>query len=448
MDNLKKEIWQDIIKELSEELVNEGLDIWFYSVKANLNGNTLEIEVPNNFYIEQIKRKEERIRRITEALTGKLPDIKYTLYVYNSPSINTLTTVSLPVNEKRENFQTNLKAEYTFKEMVIGEFNKFAATVSENIAKNSGSLPLLFIYSKPGLGKTHMLHAIGNEMLNNNSSKKILYITAEDFVNEFINSIKQNTIEQFRAKYRNLDCLLIDDIQFIVAKGRSEEEFFFTFNTLFEYKKTIVITSDRKPDDIELNERLISRFKNGILADIKPPEFEARVAILEKENEKNRYGIEKDIIDFLAKNIKDSVRSLKGALMKVYNFSVFTNEFPTIEKVKVWVKEYISETDINDDKKITIEDIQQVVANEYGISVEELMSKQRKEKFVFPRHIAIYLAHELTDMSWTDIGKAFDKDHSTTIHASDKIKNMIINDPFFAEVINKIINKIKAKKEK
>ncbi|MGC9070986.1 MAG: DnaA ATPase domain-containing protein, partial [Elusimicrobiales bacterium] len=331
MDNLEKEIWQDIIKEMSQELINEGLDIWFYSVKASVNANVLEIEVPNSFYIDQIKRKEERIKEIIKNLTGSSPDIKYTISPYTSPQPHSVNIA----NEKNSFFHTNLKSEYTFKELVIGEFNKFAATVSENIAKNSGSLPLLFIYSKPGLGKTHMLHAIGNEMISINPNKKILYITAEDFVNEFINSIKQNTVEQFRAKYRSLDCLLIDDIQFIVAKGRSEEEFFFTFNTLFEYKKIIVITSDRKPDDIELNERLISRFKNGILADIKPPEFEARVAILEKENEKNKYGIEKDIIDFLAKNIKDSIRSLKGALMKIYNFSVFTNEFPTIDKVKV-----------------------------------------------------------------------------------------------------------------
>ncbi|MGC8867342.1 MAG: DnaA ATPase domain-containing protein, partial [Elusimicrobiales bacterium] len=171
MDNLEKEIWQDIIKEMSQELINEGLDIWFYSVKARVNANVLEIEVPNSFYIDQIKRKEERIKEIIKNLTGSSPDIKYTISPYTSPQPHSVNIA----NEKNSFFHTNLKSEYTFKELVIGEFNKFAATVSENIAKNSGSLPLLFIYSKPGLGKTHMLHAIGNEMISIYSNKKILY---------------------------------------------------------------------------------------------------------------------------------------------------------------------------------------------------------------------------------------------------------------------------------
>lgn len=446
MDNLKKEIWKNITKEMSQELINEGLDIWFFSVNASIDeSNNLEIEVPNNLYIEQILKKENRIKEIVNNIIGIYPEIRFKISGYhNYPQLKENT---IPY-DKNNKFQTNLKPEYTFEEMIIGEFNKFAATVSENVSTGKGITPLLFIYSRPGLGKTHMLHAIGNKMIKNNPNKRILYITAEDFVNEFINCLQQNKAETFRAKYRSLDCLLIDDIQFLVAKGKSEEEFFFTFNTLFEYKKIIVVSSDRKPDDTELNERLISRFKNGILADIKSPEFEARVAILQKENEKNNYGIEKDIIDFLAKNIKDSIRSLKGALMKIYNFSTFTGEFPTIDKVREWVKEYISEDETQGRKQITIEDIKEVVAEEYGITTNELTSKQRKEKYVFPRHIAIYLAHELTNMSWIDIGKAFDKDHSTTIHASEKIKTMISNDPFFAEAINKIINKIKTKKGK
>lgn len=443
MENLKRELWKDILKELSEELLNEGLDIWFYSIKkAFLDGNILDIEIPNNFYIEQIQKKEAEIKNIVKTKTGIEVEIKYTL----SPDQTSIPTENTVHPIKHQSFITNLNPEYTFEDMIISDFNKFAATVSQNIAKGSGNFSLLFIYSKPGLGKTHMLHAIGNEMIKNNPQKKVLYITSEDFINDYINSLKQNTVENFRSKYRSLDCLLIDDIQFLVAKGRSEEEFFFTFNTLFEYKKTVVITSDRSPNDIELNPRLVSRLKSGIVADIQPPEFEERVAILERENEKNRCGIEKDIIDFLAKNIKDNIRSLKGSLMKIYNYSIYTNEYPTIDKVKIWVSDYLS-IDESNDKKITIEDIQKVVAEEYGITVEELRSKQRKERLVFPRHIAIYIAHELTDLSWTDIGNAFNKDHSTTIHASEKIKTMVANDPYFAETVNKIINKIKTMKD-
>lgn len=445
MENLKKEVWQEILNNLSESLINEGLDIWFYSVKrAFLYEDTLEIEVPNNFYIEQIQKKEEEIKNIIREKSGKVVEIKYTLSSYQPP-----LPKETPIEQiKQSPFITNLNPEYTFDQMIISKFNKFAATVSQNIASDDSrsGISLLFIYSKPGLGKTHMLHAIGNEMLKRNPRKKVLYITAEDFINDYINSLKNNTLESFRARYRGLDCLLIDDIQFIVAKGRSEEEFFFTFNTLFEYKKTVVITSDRSPNDIELNPRLVSRLKSGIVADIQPPEFEERVAILERENEKNQYRIEKDIIDFLARNIKDNIRSLKGSLMKIYNYSIYTNEYPTIDKVKIWVSDYLSADEVKD-RKITIEDIQKVVAEEYGITVEELKSKQRKERLVFPRHIAIYIAHELTDMSWTDIGEAFNKDHSTTIHACEKIKTMVANDPYFAETVNKIINKIKTMKE-
>ena len=447
MENSKTEIWQEILKELSDSLINEGLDIWFYSIKkAFLDEKTLTIEVPNTFYIEQIQKKEEEIKNIVKSKIGIEPQINYALS-QEQHYIN-IARENSHQPTKQTSFVTNLNQEYTFENMVISKFNKFAATVSQNIANGNikSPIPILFIYSKPGLGKTHMLHAIGNEMLRLNPRKKVIYITAEDFINDYINSLKQNTIETFRSKYRGLDCLLIDDIQFIVAKGRSEEEFFFTFNTLFEYKKTIVITSDRSPNDIELNPRLVSRLKSGIVADIQPPEFEERVAILERENEKNNCGIEKDIIDFLARNIKDNIRSLKGSLMKVYNYSIYTNEYPTIDKVKIWVSDYLTNDDSRE-KKITIDDIQKVVAEEYGITIEDLRSKQRKERLVFPRHIAIYLAHELTDLSWTDIGNAFNKDHSTTIHACEKIKSMVSTDPYFAETINRIINKIKTMKD-
>jgi chromosomal replication initiator protein len=308
----------------------------------------------------------------------------------------------------------------------------------------------LFIYSRPGLGKTHILHAIGNELLKKNSNTKVLYITAEYFVNEYIDSIKQGKVDLFRSKYRSLDCLLIDDIQFIVEKGRSEEEFFFTFNTLFEGKKQIVITCDRPPNDINLNERLISRFKSGLVADIKPPAYEERMAVLKKEIEKNGYNIPDEILTFVAQNVKDSIRSLKGCLGLIHHYSVYSGEYPTIDRVKEWIKDYLP-PDISGDSQynITIEDIQKVVAEEYGVNVEDLKSKQRTERLAFPRQIAIYMACELIpSMSLPEIGKHFNKDHSTVIHARDKIKHMLNTDPFFAERINIIINKIKNKNVK
>lgn len=444
MDNIKNNIWNDIIEELSEELKRDDLYLWFSSVKkADIKDNILEIEVPNNLYIERISKKEETIKTRIKILTGVDVVIKYTI----SPISDTEQITEIPKKEEtvQNAFITKLNPEYTFDDMVISQFNQLAASFSRSVASEIGKINPFFIYSRPGLGKTHMLHSIGNEILKNKPFLKVLYITAEDFVNEYITSIQQSRVDLFRNKYRNLDCLLIDDIQFIVTKERSEEEFFFTFNTLFEYKKQIVVTSDRPPNDIALNERLISRFKIGPVADIRPPELEERMAILRKENEKQRYNIPDDVISFIAQNIKDSIRSLKGSLLNVYHFSVYSNEYPTIDKTKEWIKDHLSVNDLNSKPAIKVDDIQRIIADEYGISVDDIKSKQRSERFAFPRQVAIYITCELTDMSLPDIGKFFNKDHSTIIHARDKIKQYLNNDPFFSEKVNNIINKINNK---
>ncbi|MEF3280713.1 MAG: chromosomal replication initiator protein DnaA [Elusimicrobiota bacterium] len=443
MDNLKNDIWNKIKEEIAEEIKKDNLDIWFSSINnVILNNETLEIEVPNTLYIENISKKENIIKERIKIITGKDINIKYSVNQKNEVEPKDLypkTKEYIP-----NPLKSNLNPAYTFEELIVHNFNQLAAGFSKNVVNEMGKLPL-FIYSKPGLGKTHMLQAIGNEILKTRPLSKILYITAEDFVNEYINSINHKNIDVFRNKYRNLDCFLIDDIQFIVAKERSEEEFFFTFNALFEYKKQIVVASDRPPNDIQINERLISRFKSGLVADIKTPDYEARMAILNKENEKQNYKIPQDVIDFIAQNVKDSIRSLKGCLSMVYHYSVYSNEYPTIDRTKEWIKDYLSVNNTNYSNQISIDDIQKIIAEEYGITVEEIKSKQRSERFAIPRQIAMYIACEITNISLPDIGKAFDKDHSTVIYARDKIKQLLNSEPFFAEKINNLINKIKNK---
>jgi len=442
MENTKNEIWSIILKDIINEVKNEGLEVWFNSInRTELSGNEFKIFIPNDFYKIEISKKEEEIKNKLKIITGNDIEIKYELL----PQQEQENEINIPVAHiEQPKFANNINPEYTFDNMVISKFNQFAASVCEKVVADIGKNSPLFIYSKPGLGKTHLLHAIGNSIIQNKPSARVIYITAENFVNEYIDSIKQNKMDSFRNKYRNLDCFLIDDIQFMVEKGRSEEEFFFTFNTLSDYKKQIVVTSDRSPNDINLNERLISRFKSGLVADIKPPEYEERMAILKRENEKNKFNIPQDIINFLAENIKDSIRSLKGCLSMIYHYSSYSKEYPTIDRTKEWIKDYLT---INNklSYKVNIEDIQSIVAQEYSITVDEIKSKQRSERLSFPRQIAIYIACEITDLSLPDIGKFFNKDHSTVIHARDKIKQLLNSDPFFSEQINDLINKIKNK---
>lgn len=446
---MTENIWNEIINDIKEELKKDNLDIWFSSIKkAELKDDVLEIEVPNSFYIDQISKKEDLIKNRLKILNGKDIKIRYAvkqeetkddILKENEAKIDNEVVVGGNI------FKSNINPDYTFDNMIISEFNKFAASHSKQIANENSKDKILFIYSNPGLGKTHMLHAIGNEILKSKPQAKVLYTTAEVFVNEYIDSIKQNRVDNFRTKYRNLDCLLIDDVQFIVAKEKSEEEFFFTFNALSDYGKKIIISSDRPPNDIAVNERLISRFKIGAVADIKSPEYEARMAILKKENETHKYNIPDDVINFIAENVKDSIRSLKGCISTVYHYSYYSNEYPTIDKTKEWIKDFLTINTNAQPTKITIEDIQRIISEEYGITVEELKSKQRSERFAFPRQIAIYISCEISGLSLPEIGKQFNKDHSTVIHARDKIRQILNSDPFFSEKINNLINRIKNK---
>ena len=300
-----------------------------------------------------------------------------------------------------------------------------------------------FIYSAPGLGKTHLLHAIAHGIFKNNSSARILYTASENFVNEYIDSVRGGATEQFRNKYRKLDCLLLDDIQFLVNKDRSEEEFFYTFNSLFESKKQIVVTSDRPPRELALGQRLISRFLSGVVADIKIPDFETRMAILRQKRDQHNYKLPDDVITFIAENVKKNIRELEGCLITVVNFFSNMPVQPSIDSVRELIKDHISDQD-HDDKKVTIELIKTIVSDKYSVELKDFNSKKRSENIAFPRQVAMYLANTLTDLSLTDIGEAFGRDHATVIYAKNKIGQLVQSDPYFNETLNQIISKIKA----
>jgi len=294
-----------------------------------------------------------------------------------------------------------------------------------------------------GLGKTHLMHAIGHAIRTHDERARVLYTTSEQFVNEYINSLRYDKPDAFRSKYRHLDCLLIDDIQFIIAKGRSEEEFFYTFNALFDSRKQIVISSDRAPKEMAPSEqRLISRFEWGVVADIKPPDLETRIAILKKKAEAEQLFIPDDVILFIAGAIKTNIRELEGSLIRLSAFASLTGGALTVDTAKEILKDSITS---EYSTPVRLDTIQKLVCQKYSVDMRALKSRSRTNEIAFPRQLAMYLACTLTDLSTTDIGSGFGgRDHTTVIHARDKISAMLERDPFFLESVNKLTEQIKA----
>ena len=445
MDNLTdiKEIWQEVVKKLGTDIGPEAVDLWLSEIKPLvIEGDTLKLEVPNSIIYNTVKQRyEEKIIELLLQLTGKTLKIDYSMSLAQTEPVPqskaTPASLALPAN------YYSFNPHYTFESFIMGTSNRFAFASAEGVAKTPGQTNPFFIYSAPGLGKTHLLHAIAHGIFKNNSSARILYTASENFVNEYIDSVRGGATEQFRSKYRKLDCLLLDDIQFLVNKERSEEEFFYTFNSLFESKKQIVVTSDRPPRELALGQRLISRFLSGVVADIKIPDFETRVAILRQKRDGHRYDIPDDVITFIAENVKKNIRELEGCLITVGNFCTNMRIQPSIDAVREIIKDHIADQD-HEDKKITIELIKGVVSDKYNIEQKDFNSKKRSEVIAFPRHVAMYLACNLTELSLNDIGDAFGRDHATVIYAKNKIGQMVQTDPYFNETLNQIISKIKA----
>ena len=316
---------------------------------------------------------------------------------------------------------TNLNPKYTFSTFVVGNNNRFAHAAALAVAEApAASYNPLFIYGGVGLGKTHLMHAIGNEILKNNKNSKILYVTSEVFTNELINAIKDNTSDQFRNKYRNIDVLLIDDIQFIAGKERCQEEFFHTFNTLYESGKQIILSSDRTPKDIPLLEdRLKSRFEWGLLADISCPDYETRLAILRKKAQLDKIIIDDEILTAIATRIDSNIRELEGTLNKLIAKASLTNSQITMEMAERAINDIVAQQE----KVISAEFIQDTVAKYFSVNPKDLKGSKRSNDITFPRQIAMYLCRNVANMSLPQIGKDFGKrDHTTVMHACNKIE--------------------------
>lgn len=434
------EIWADFYKNIEQTLDKDSCEMWIKPMKLlSFYDNVLKIELPSEvwFNVVQNRFKNDILQAFTNVINSNF-SIDYIISV--KEEIKPLPQIYKPV---KNSSNTTLDPYYTFEGFIEGPSNRFAYKASQLVVKNIGqrSNNPFVIFSAPGLGKTHLLHAIGNQILKENSDAKILYISGEGFVSEFVDAIASKSMEHFRKKYRSLDCLLIDDIQYVVGKQTSEQEFFYTFNTLFDNKKQIVLTSDKTPNQLGWSERISTRLLSGIVAEIKRPELETKIAFLRQKRDLNQFDITDDVLSFIAQGIQGSIRELEGCL---YRLATWCNIHGVNATIPI-AKEVLADILTSEQEKyaININQIKKVVCKYFKVSIEDLNSKKKNSSIAWPRQVSMYLATELTTLSLPEIGREFNRDHSTVIHAKEKVKEEIDNNLLFAPIINDLINKVK-----
>ncbi len=438
-------IWEEVLKVIKVELTEVSYNTWLKTIiPVNLSNKKIVLAAPNDFtkgilegrYLNLIKNAIKEVTKEDFSIQFIIPGEEQTT---NHSHINT------NMAEFQENNQrSQLNPKYTFDTFVIGNSNRFAHAASLAVAEAPAqAYNPLFIYGGVGLGKTHLMHAIGHYILSQNPNSKVVYVSSEKFTNELINSIREYRNEEFRNKYRNIDVLLVDDIQFIAGKEGTQEEFFHTFNALHENNKQIIISSDRPPKEIPtLEDRLRSRFEWGLITDIQAPDLETRIAILRKKANIENIIVPDDVMHYIANNIKSNIRELEGALIRVVAYSSLTNREITEELGQEALKDILSNSK---PVEITVDLIKEVVSKNFKIKMEDFQSKRRTRAIAFPRQVAMYLTRELTDLSLPKIGDEFGgRDHTTVIHACDKINNDMNEDENLRKKVEDIIASLKS----
>ena len=444
-----EEIWEKTINLLKGEITEVSYNTWIRSITPiSMDDSAIKLGVPNDFTKGILtSRYKGLIENSLKMITSKKYNINFVIasedIIEETPDQHRhpqKKTAAAGKDSNEEMPTTTLNPKYTFDSFVIGNSNRFAHAASLAVAESPAkAYNPLFIYGGVGLGKTHLMHAIGHFILQHNPKSKVVYVSSEKFTNDLINSIKDDRNVEFRNKCRNIDVLLIDDIQFIAGKESTQEEFFHTFNDLHEADKQIILSSDRPPKEIPtLEDRLRSRFEWGLIADIQPPDFETRMAILKKKADVDNLNIPNEVLVYIASNIKSNIRELEGALIRIVAFSSLTNKEISVDLATEALKDIISG---KQSRQITIELIQEVVANYYSLRIEDFKSSRRTRNVAFPRQIAMYLARKITDMSLPKIGEEFGgRDHTTVIHAYEKISEQLKTDEQLQNAI-KDINK-------
>ena len=408
----KHNIWNDCLDKLSETLTEKEMRLWIAPLKVKQEGDALKLYAPNKFMKEEIEKNF--LNKIAGVANQLAENTLISLDV--SSAVKTIEKVrTMP-----SGFVSNLNSDMTFESFVEGKSNQLAKAACLSVVNEPGAFNPLYIYGGVGLGKTHLLHSIGNQLSNEN--KKVVYLHSEKFVQNMVTALRNNQIEEFKKFYRNLDVLLLDDIQFFAGKERSQEEFFHTFNALFEYKKQVVLTCDKYPKEINgLEDRIKSRLVWGLNVSIDPPDLETRVAILQAKAEALGLPIENDVAFFLARNINSNVRELEGNLRRVLATARFRKCDITLDFTKDTLADLIS---LNQ-RLITIEQIQKITANYYKTRVSDILPTKRDKKNTLPRHMAMTLCKDLTNNSLPSIGDGFGgRDHTTVLHANKKIQKL------------------------
>lgn len=417
------DIWNNALQKI-EKVVGSGVfDLWFKPMKLiGLDNSCATIEIPNRFFREWI---EDFYPNTLESIIGDIVNqpLKIDYRIAEKENLQLKSTIK--ALESRRSWLSGrgiyLNPKYTFETFVVGNSNQLANAAARKVAENPGfSYNPLFIYGGVGLGKTHLMNAIGNLIIDINASKSICYLSSEQFITEVVSSLRNDKMSEFKEKYRNLDVLLVDDIQFIANKTATQEEFFHTFNALYEKQKQIVISSDRSPAEIsDITDRLRSRFNMGLIVDVQVPEVETKMAIIYKKAEKEQISMPEDVAYFLATRIKSNIRDIEGCLIKLGAYSSLTNIPVSLEMAKTVLKGQISD----EDKPLTVETIQKAVCEYFGLKVQDLKSKRRTKDLVNARQIAMYLSRNNTKLSLTEIGNLFGgKEHATVIYACKQVE--------------------------
>jgi chromosomal replication initiator protein len=446
-------LWESIAGRLKEALTETTYETWFGHVGAvSLRGDTLVVEVPNDFTRDWIQGHFfDFVSGAARESLGRNVVVSFAVSDSRTAPAAAPNRVQAEVRSRdvelpyRDTPEVELNSKYTFDLFVIGSSNRFAHAAALAVAEAPAqAYNPLFIYGGTGLGKTHLLQAIGHYVRQHSRRLTLRYVTSETFMNDFIDSLRDKRIEGFKRRYRNYDVLLIDDIQFFEGKERIQEEFFHTFNSLYEGGAQIIISSDRPPREIAtLEERLRSRFEWGLLTDIQAPDLETRIAILRKKVNTERIAVtDPEVLTFIASRVSSNIRELEGALTRVVAFSSLTDRPMTVDLAEHVLKDVYPQGDAA--PEVTISRIQEAVSQRFGVTLDELVSPRRSQAVAYPRQVAMYLSRELTDSSLPKIGKEFGgRDHTTVIHAKDKITRLISEDRSVYNLVQELTARIK-----
>ena len=463
MNQVKDALWKEALSLLSGQMDAQSFETWFAPTTARWNGERLEIQVPSQFFLEWIgAHYRADIQHILEKIHGQ--EVTFSLNVdaeahqrwsaqIQAPAPEALSAPApkaAPKVEAEAKYQPSpeiqaglpLNKRYTFDKFIVGNSNRFACAASAAVGESpSLSYNPLFIYGKVGLGKTHLLQAIGNHILVTRPEARVLYVTSEIFVNEMVRCLRASKMEEFRSAFRDVDVLLVDDIQFLEGKERMQEEFFFTFNALFEHSKQIVATSDSHPKDIQVGDKLRSRFEWGLTVDIQPPDLETRIAILKKKCETEGVNVPNDVVLLIAESMRSNIRDMEGSMNRVTAYAALTKMELTLEMARHVLRDVLH----SENRVVGIDRIQNETAAHFNIRVADLRGRVRTAGVVLARQVAMYMSRELTNASLTEIGEAFGgKNHSTVIHAIEKVRDQMEKNGNFISQIDSLMTKIRS----